>query len=95
MNKRKREDNKLYAVTRKQAYERDNGCCVICGSSWGLQCHHIVFRSQGGLSELRNLACLCLQCHNQAHGVFAKEIRKHLLEVVKERTDEYERTQNY
>lgn len=95
MNKRKREDNKLYAVTRKQAYERDNGCCVICGSSWGLQCHHIVFRSQGGLSELRNLACLCLQCHNQAHGVFAKEIRKHLLEVVKERTDEHERTQNY
>lgn len=94
MNKRKREDNKLYAVTRKQAYERDNGCCVICGSSWWLQCHHIVFRSQGGLSELRNLACLCLQCHNQAHGVFAKEIRKHLLEVVKERTDEYERTQN-
>ena len=91
MNKRKREDNKLYAMTRKQAYERDNGCCVICGSSWGLQCHHIVFRSQGGLSELRNLACLCMQCHNQAHGVFAKEIRKHLLEVVKERTDEYER----
>lgn len=93
MNKRKREDNKLYAVTRKLAYERDNGCCVICGYP-AAQCHHIVFRSQGGLSELRNLACLCLQCHNQAHGVFAKEIRKHLLEVVKERTDEYERTQN-
>ena len=94
MNKRKREDNKLYAVTRKLAYERDNGCCVICGSSWGLQCHHIVFRSQGGLSELRNLACLCMQCHNQAHGVFAKEIRKHLLEEIEKRTDEYERISN-
>lgn len=94
MNKRKREDNKLYAMTRKQSYERDNGCCVICGYP-AAQCHHIVFRSQGGLSELRNLACLCLQCHNQAHGVFAKEIRKHLLEVVKERTDRYERTQDY
>ena len=82
MNKRKREDNKLYEITRKQAYERDNGCCVICGSSFGLQCHHIVFRSQCGKSDLRNLACLCLQCHNEAHGVKAKEIRKHLLEVV-------------
>lgn len=94
MNKRKRNDNKLYAVTRKQAFERDGGCCVICGSSWGLQCHHIVFRSQGGLSDLRNLACLCMQCHNQAHGVFAKEIRKHLLEEVEKRTDEYERISN-
>lgn len=94
MNKRKRIDNKLYAITRKQAFERDNGCCVICGSSWGLQCHHIVFRSQGGLSELRNLACLCMQCHNQAHGVFAKEIRKHLLEEIEKRTDEYEKMQN-
>lgn len=94
MNKRKRIDNKLYAITRKQAFERDNGCCVICGSSCGLQCHHIVFRSQGGLSELRNLACLCMQCHNQAHGVFAKEIRKHLLEEIEKRTDEYEKMQN-
>ena len=82
MNKRKREDNKLYEITRKQAYERDNGCCVLCGSSFGLQCHHIVFRSQCGKSDLRNLACLCLQCHNEAHGVNAKEIRAHLLELV-------------
>lgn len=95
MNKRKRNDNKLYAVTRKQAFERDNGCCVICGSSYGLQCHHIVFRSQGGLSNLSNLACLCTDCHYQAHGVFAKEIRRNLLKEVEKRTKEYERTQSY
>lgn len=81
MNKRKREDEKLYAITRRQAYERDNGLCVLCGSM-ASQCHHIVFRSQCGKSELSNLACLCLQCHNEAHGVNAKEIRKHLLEMV-------------
>lgn len=82
MNKRKREDNKLYAATRQQAYERDNGLCVICGSL-ASQCHHIVFRSQCGKSELKNLACLCLQCHNEAHGVNAKEIRARLLEMVR------------
>ena len=81
MNKRKREDNKLYAVTRKQAYERDNGLCVICGSL-ASQCHHIVYRSHLGTSILSNLACLCLQCHNEAHGINAKKIRKHLLEIV-------------
>ena len=84
MNKRKRNDNKLYAVTRKQAFERDNGCCVICGSSCGLQCHHIVFRSQLGTSELSNLACLCRPCHDAAHGVNAKEIRRKLKEIINE-----------
>ena len=83
MNKRKRNDNKLYATTRKQAFERDNGCCVICGSSCGLQVHHIVYRSRLGTSILSNLACLCLQCHNEAHGVNAKEIRTRLLETVR------------
>ena len=58
MNNRKKRDNKLYAVTRKQAYERDNGLCVICGSM-ATQCHHIVFRSQGGLSDLKK-SCLLM-----------------------------------
>lgn len=93
MNNRKKRDNKLYSITRKQAYERDNGLCVICGSVAN-QCHHIIFRSQGGLSNLRNLACLCTDCHYHAHGVFAKEIRRNLLKEVEERTDEYERINN-
>lgn len=82
MNKRKKIDNKLYQITRRQAYERDNGVCALCGAV-ACEVHHIVFRSQMGTSELSNLACLCLQCHNEAHGVNAKEIRKHLLETVK------------
>ena len=81
MNKRKREDNKLLKITRPQAIERDNGLCVLCGAV-ACEVHHIVFRSQMGTSELSNLACVCLQCHNEAHGVKAKEIRKHLLEMV-------------
>ena len=39
-----------------------------------------------------NLACLCVHCHIPiAHGVFAKEVRKRLQEIVKERNDEYEK----
>ena len=82
MNKRKKIDNKLYATTRKQAYERDNGLCVLCGAV-ACEVHHIVYRSHLGTSILSNLACLCLQCHNEAHGVNAKEIRTHLLELVR------------
>ena len=81
MNKRKREDNKLYAVTRQKAIERDNGLCVLCGAV-ACEVHHIVFRSQMGTSELSNLACVCRYCHNEAHGVNAKSIRTRLLEMV-------------
>lgn len=79
MNKRKKLDYVLYARTRKWAYERDNGQCVLCGAP-ASEVHHIVFRSQMGLSNLNNLACLCRDCHNKAHGVDAKEIREILQE---------------
>lgn len=82
MNKRKREDEKLLKQNRPKVLERDYYSCVLCGSNYGIAIHHIVFRSQLGKSTMDNLACLCLQCHNEAHGVNAKEIRKHLLEMV-------------
>ena len=82
MNKRKREDEKLLRQNRHKVLERDNYSCVLCGCHDGIAIHHIVFRSQLGKSTMDNLACLCLQCHNEAHGVNAKKIRKHLLEMV-------------
>ena len=83
MNKRKREDEKLLRQNRPKVLERDNYSCVLCGGHYGIEIHHIVFRSQLGKSTMDNLACLCLQCHSEAHGVNAKAIRKHLLEVVR------------
>lgn len=80
MNKRKKQDNVLYARTRKWAYERDGGLCVLCGAM-ATEVHHIEFRSHGGLSNLSNLACLCRDYHTKAHGSDAKQIR----EILKER----------
>ena len=83
MNKRKREDENLLKQNRPKVLERDNYSCVLCGGHYGIAIHHIVFRSRLGKSTMDNLACLCLQCHSEAHGVNAKAIRKHLLEVVR------------
>lgn len=101
MNKRKRLDDKLYKKTRPQAVERDSidgyPCCVICGAP-ATEVHHILPRGRGGTSgtsELNNLACLCRYCHeNLAHGVFAKETKRKLETIIKERTDKYERVNN-
>lgn len=81
MNKRKRLDDSLFRKTKSLAYERDEGLCVLCGLQ-AVEVHHIVFRSQLGTSELSNLACLCRPCHDAAHGVKAKEIRKKLKEII-------------
>lgn len=96
MNKRKREDEKLLKQNRPKVLERDNYSCVLCGGHEGIAIHHIVFRSQLGKSTMDNLACLCVHCHIPiAHGCDAKLVRKRLQEIVKERTDRYERTQSY
>ena len=81
MNKRKRMDDALFKKTKLQAYERDKGLCVLCGRQ-AVEVHHIVFRSQLGTSALSNLACLCRPCHDAAHGVKAKEIRRKLQEII-------------
>lgn len=85
MNKRKRKDDALFRKTKKQAIERDNGLCVMCGRV-ASDVHHIVFRSQLGTSELSNLACLCRGCHDKAHGIQAREVREKLKEIIYEKT---------
>ena len=79
MNKRKRKDDALFRKTKKQAIERDNGLCVMCGRV-ASDVHHIINRSQLGTSELNNLACLCRAHHEEAHGANAKAIRELLKE---------------
>ena len=94
MNKRKRNDDKLYKITRPQAIERDSidgyPCCVICEAP-ASEVHHILPRGRGGTSQLNNLACLCRYCHeNLAHGVFAKGTKLKLETIIGERMKRYE-----
>ena len=86
MNKRKKDDDKLYRKTRPLAIDRDNGLCVLCGRRFDTV-HHIVGRGVMGTSDLSNLACLCFYCHVPiAHGPKAKEIRR----ILQERNKQYE-----
>ena len=81
--KRKIKDDVLFRKNKILAYERSGGMCELCRCRPAQEVHHIVYRSHLGTSILSNLVCLCLQCHSEAHGVNAKAIRKHLLEVVR------------
>lgn len=52
---------------------RDGGRCRVCRRALdtltlGGDCHHIVFRSQGGRDETSNVVLLCRACHDKVHA---------------------------
>ena len=74
-------DGDVKQTVYEQVVERDQELCQDCGRPTGPP-HHIIPKSMlpGRLKPLRdqpkNLICLCLSCHNQAHTKAAR--RRHL-----------------
>jgi 5-methylcytosine-specific restriction endonuclease McrA len=64
--------------------------CELCGKR-GNQIHHIEPRSAFGSKrkhlqdDISNLASLCFECHERAHGPECRAIKETLKEVVKNR----------
>lgn len=56
---------------KKKVFERDNGCCVICGNNYNIMPNsHFVRRSHGGLGIEENIFTACtnftpLKCHER------------------------------
>lgn len=55
-------------AVRQTVLDRDEGQCVVCGGTWRLELHHVVYRSQGGTHDESNLATLCQGCHRLIHA---------------------------
>jgi 5-methylcytosine-specific restriction endonuclease McrA len=55
------------ARIRQSVTERDGGRCRWCGTPTS-ECHHIVYRSQGGQDEVDNLILLCTRDHALVHS---------------------------
>lgn len=56
--------------TRAMVLNRDNYTCQYCKGKHKdskLEVHHIIFRSQGGSDESKNLITLCHTCHYNLH----------------------------
>lgn len=56
-----------YSDLKQYVFERDGWRCRSCGFRGNLHCHHIVFRSAGGVDEDWNLCTLCDGCHDGIH----------------------------
>ena len=64
----RREMNALTESMRETVKERDGYKCVRCTEGIELEVHHIIPIAQGGATNLSNLATLCEDCHEAAHG---------------------------
>lgn len=49
-------------TVKKAVWERDCGCCIVCGRPGCPWCHYIP-RSHGGLGIAENIITLCDTCH--------------------------------
>jgi hypothetical protein len=55
--------HKSWAEIRASVIQRDDGCCLACGTSSNLEVDHIEPVCDGGLPIEENLQTLCQQCH--------------------------------
>jgi 5-methylcytosine-specific restriction endonuclease McrA len=53
---------------RRDVLIRDHYRCRCCGSTYHIDAHHLKFRSAGGATSDRNMACLCRCCHDLIHA---------------------------
>lgn len=75
--------NALYTKLKRLVIERDKDRCIICHNPFGLDAHHVVFRSALGDDAEDNLVTLCRRCHDfYAHGVHEKHWRSQFLEYL-------------
>lgn len=63
--------------------EHFNYRCVLCGSTWLVALHHIIFRSQAGHNQPR--IPLCGTCHHKLHNKagFRAKAEPRLVEIAK------------
>lgn len=50
---------------RRAVWERDGGCCTLCGSAFELQYDHVIPVALGGTSDAANLQILCGDCNRR------------------------------
>lgn len=59
-------------AVKMAVWERDNGCCVVCGNNYNVMPNaHYIPRSRGGLGIEQNIVTLCTELtENKCHRKF-------------------------
>lgn len=74
---------------KKVVWERDGGCCVICGNNYNVMPNaHFIPRSKGGLGIEENIFTACTRltendCHYKfdEYGVGVEKVKEYLMSI--------------
>ncbi len=74
---------------KKKVWERDKGCCVVCGNSYNVMPNaHYISRTKGGLGIEQNVVTLCTELtENKCHRKYdfgTKEEKELIGSIIKE-----------
>ena len=51
-------------AVKNKVWQRDDGHCIVCGSTWAMPNAHYISRANGGLGIPENIVTLCQNCHH-------------------------------
>lgn len=77
---------------KARVWERDKGCCIICGNPQAMPNAHYIRRSQGGLGIEQNVVTLCTDCHNEfdnGSGKYSEAIKKAVRDYLQSQYDDW------
>lgn len=74
---------------KRQVWERDDGCCVICGNNYNVMPNaHYIPRSKGGLGIEENIFTACTRltendCHYNfdEYGIGQEKVKEYLQSI--------------
>jgi len=74
---------------KKKVWERDKGCCVVCGNNYNVMPNaHYISRTKGGLGIEQNVVTLCTELtENKCHRKYdfgTKEERELIGSIIRE-----------
>ena len=61
----KTRSRRISQSVKDKVWNRDGGCCVLCGSNENIEFDHIVPFSKGGSNTYRNIQILCESCNRK------------------------------
>lgn len=78
---------------REKVEDRDNHCCIFCGSPEARGEAHFINRSQGGLGIEENIVTVCRNCHREMdNGLNTKLYRNMAEEYLKSKYPDWNKS---
>lgn len=65
MKSRRSKATDISQKVKNKVWERDNHCCILCGSPYAMPNAHYISRANGGLGIEQNIVTLCHDCHSK------------------------------